>query len=205
MNRCGRPTSRGECQQRVKNAGEACFHHRDELTAKQQRFVAEYLVDLNATQAAVRAGYSQRTAAEMGYENLRKPQIADAIQQAMEARAEKLEITADRVLQELARMAFANMADYINVLDDGSAVVDLSELTPAQSAAIQEITSDVYVEGRGDDAERVKKIKFKLHSRCRPLELLGKHLGMFDDRLQIKLPPGLDVRVNLVKPGDGHE
>ena len=170
------------------------------LTPKQSRFVDEYLIDLNATQAAIRAGYSENCASETGYENLRKPQIQVEIQRALNRRAEQCEITAERVLMELARIAFSNMADYVTAQDDGTAFVDLSQLTPDQAAAIQEIQTDEYMEGRGEDAVAVRKIKFKLHQRTRALELLGKHLGMFDDRLQIAAVPGFDVNFRLVEP-----
>lgn len=78
------------------------------LTAKQQRFVEEYLVDLNATQAAIRAGYSERTARAMGAENLTKPDIAAAISAGQKNRAERVEIEADRVLQEVYAIAMAD-------------------------------------------------------------------------------------------------
>ena len=77
------------------------------LTAKQQRFVDEYLIDLNATQAAIRAGYSEKTAFSIGTENLRKPLIQKAIQQRKQAREQRTEITQDRVIQELAAIGFA--------------------------------------------------------------------------------------------------
>lgn len=70
------------------------------LTAKQQRFVDEYMIDLNATQAAIRAGYSKNTASETGYENLRKPQIADEIAKRQQKHAEKAEMTVEWVLQQ---------------------------------------------------------------------------------------------------------
>lgn len=71
------------------------------LTAKQQAFVREYLIDLNATQAAIRAGYSAKTAGAIGEENLRKPEITAAVQEAMDARAQRTEITADYVLETI--------------------------------------------------------------------------------------------------------
>ncbi|WP_213431657.1 terminase small subunit, partial [Paenibacillus dendritiformis] len=74
------------------------------LTAKQKAFVQEYLIDLNATQAAIRAGYSAKTARKIGAENLTKPDIQKAIQEAMERREKRTEITQDRVLQELAKI-----------------------------------------------------------------------------------------------------
>ena len=88
------------------------------LTEKQRRFVAEYLVDLNATQAAIRAGYSSKTAHSVGHENLRKPEISAAVQEAMKAREQRTEITQDRVLQELARIAFFDLRKLYR--EDGS-------------------------------------------------------------------------------------
>lgn len=81
----------------------------NELTAKQRAFVRDYLIDLNATQAALRAGYSEKTAYASGAENLKKPQIATAIEAAMKNRADRTEITADRVLRELAKIGFADI------------------------------------------------------------------------------------------------
>ena len=68
---------------------------------KQEMFVKEYLIDLNATQAAIRAGYSKRTAEIIGFENLRKPNIAAEIQKAMAERGERVELTADQVLVDI--------------------------------------------------------------------------------------------------------
>lgn len=85
------------------------------LTAKQERFVDEYLVDLNATAAARRAGYSEKTAEVIGYENLRKPQIMAAIHERQQNLQGKLEITQEAVLQELAAIAFANGTDFVTV------------------------------------------------------------------------------------------
>ena len=93
------------------------------LTAKQQRFVDEYLIDLNATQAAIRAGYSEKTAFSIGTENLRKPLIQKAIQQRKQAREQRTEITQDRVIQELAAIGFARATDYAKIVPGGG--VDL--------------------------------------------------------------------------------
>mgnify|MGYP002620224546 CR=1 FL=1 len=84
------------------------------LTAKQQRFVDEYLIDLNATQAAIRAGYSENTAGEMGWENLKKPQIAAAIEAAKAERSEKTRIDANWVLEQAARSYAINAAEHID-------------------------------------------------------------------------------------------
>jgi hypothetical protein len=85
------------------------------LTEKQQRFVDEYLVDLNATQAAIRAGYSADTAGSIGHENLQKPEIVLAIAEARRAQQERTQITADRVVMELGLIAFADARELAEV------------------------------------------------------------------------------------------
>ena len=85
------------------------------VTAKQKRFVEEYLLDLNATQAAIRAGYSPDTAREIGCENLTKPDISRAIAKAMAERSRRTGINQDRVVRELAKIAFVNASDVIDL------------------------------------------------------------------------------------------
>jgi len=155
------------------------------LNPKQSRFCQEYIIDLNATQAAIRAGYSPKTAQEQSSRLLSKDIIQTEIQKAMCERGKRTEITQDRVIAELAKLGFHNMMDYISIETDGYAYVDLSSLTREQAAAITEITVDEYVEGKGEDAREVKKVKIKLTDKKGPLELLGKHLGMFGDKVDV--------------------
>jgi phage terminase small subunit len=150
------------------------------LTPKQARFVQEYLIDLNAAQAAIRAGYSVKTARVIGHENLRKPEIAAAIAEAQNKRAERAELTADMVVDELRKIAFANMAGYMKSTPGGNPYLDFSGLTDAQTAALSEVTVDTYSDGAGDDAREVKRVKFKLHDKLSALDKLGRHLGLFD-------------------------
>ena len=84
------------------------------LTEKQKAFVREYLVDLNATQAAIRAGYSENTARVIACENLMKPNISEAIEKALQERAERTEITQDKVLEEIAKYAFKDASDALD-------------------------------------------------------------------------------------------
>ena len=109
------------------------------LNEKQKQFVREYLIDLNATQAAIRAGYSEKTARSQGQRLLTHVDIAAAIKVAQDERIERTEITADRVLEELAKIGFSNMQDYIRTTGEGDAFVDLSALTREQAAAISEV------------------------------------------------------------------
>ena len=103
------------------------------LTAKQERFVAEYLVDLNATQAAIRAGYSPRSAAIQGWENLRKPEIAAALAVGKRAQLQKVGLTAERVLEECGRVAFSDMREFFDAEDN---LKQIHELTQAQGAVL---------------------------------------------------------------------
>ena len=106
------------------------------LNAKQSRFVEEYLVDCNATQAAIRAGYSADTAGQQGERLLKHVEVAAAIRAGRQRLGERTSITAARVLEEYARVAFANLGDYFRALPDGSAVVDLSATSYLDSAGI---------------------------------------------------------------------
>lgn len=150
-----------------------------ELNEKQKRFVGEYLIDLNATQAAIRAGYSAKTAHVQGSRLLSDARIAAEIAKRQTKVADKLEITAERVIRELALIGFANMLDYIRP-QDGGAIVDLSTMTRDQAAALGEVTTEVYMEGAGDEAVPVKRTKIKLLDKRAALVDLGKHLGLFN-------------------------
>jgi phage terminase small subunit len=152
------------------------------LTPKQQRFVEEYLIDLNATQAAIRAGYSVKSASRIGVELLQKTQVAAYLSVAQQERSKRTGITADRVIHELALLGFSNMLDYIRTNGGGDFVVDMSRLSRDQAAAIAEVTVETYTDGKGEDAETVKRVKFKLADKRGPLTDLGKHLGIFVDK-----------------------
>ena len=145
------------------------------LTAKQQSFVEEYLVDLNATDAARRAGYSAKAAAQMGYENLMKPHIAAEIQEAMNRRSERVEITADMVLRELGKLAFSSLRDMVEWGPDGVKLKASDELTPEQAACVSEVTQTV--------TEHGGTTRFKLHDKATALAKIGHHLGMFKNQV----------------------
>jgi phage terminase small subunit len=160
------------------------------LTAKQAKFVREYLIDLNATQAAIRSGYSEKTAKVIGSENLTKPDISAAISDAQAKMAEKTGITAERVLSELALLGFCNMQDYMRAGSDGDPYLDFSQLTREQAAALAEVTVEDFKEGRGKDARDIRRVKFKLADKRAALVDIGKHIGMFRDRVEHTGPDG---------------
>lgn len=159
------------------------------LSKKQEIFVAEYLVDQNATRAYIAAGYSATGAAQSASALLRNPKIASHLAKVQGKRLEKLDITAERVLAELAKMGFANMLDYLEIDATGNATINLAKLTRDQGAAIQEVTIEEFMERTGpgkEDVERVKRTKFKLGDKRGSLDLLGKHLKLFTDNVNLK-------------------
>lgn len=146
-------------------------------------FAREYVIDMNGSRAAIAAGYSEAAAKEQASRLLTKANIRKRIDELLSKRASRLEVKADKVLEEISRLAFTNMQDFIRV-QDGDAYVDLSALTRDQAAAIQEVTVDEYTEGRGEEKRDVKRIKIKLHDKRGSLELLGKNLKLFADRVE---------------------
>ena len=143
------------------------------MTAKQKRFCEEYLVDLNATQAAIRAGYSAVSANKIAAENMVKPDIRARIDKAMAERARRTGINADRVLRELGKIAFVNATDVIN-MDDATIKGDANRDDTAAIASVKVKTIPCEA---GDGLER----EIRLADKLKALELLGKHLGMFKD------------------------
>lgn len=148
------------------------------LTPKQRTFVGEFLVDLNATRAAVRAGYSQKTANRIASENLSKPVIRAAIDKAMAERSARTEVTQDRVLKELAKLAFFDVRE---LFDDQGNPIDVHNLSADTAAAIANINITSYLTESGDLSTTSK---FRILDKLRALELVGRHLRMFIDKIE---------------------
>lgn len=146
------------------------------LTEKQKRFADEYLIDLNATRA-YRAAYphvkKDETAAQAGSRMLRNVKVAKYISERMQERQERTEVTQDKVIMELACIAFAKITDYISISDEILQIKDTEDLTDKQVRAIAGIK------------ETKNGIEIKLNSKEKALELLGRHLGMWNDKVEI--------------------
>ena len=169
------------------------------LTAKQQRFCDEYLIDLNATQAAIRAGYSERTACEQGARLLTNVKVQKYLQKRKTDRMERTEITQDMVLLELANIAFSNAADYAAVVEkdatiqcENGAVMPLydEEGNPVKYRTVEPVLTADLTESQKRALSVIKKgrdgFEIKPYDKIRALELLGKHLGMFDEKITVK-------------------
>lgn len=150
------------------------------LTPKQATFVSEYLLDLNATQAAIRAGYSKNRASEIGYQLLQKTTVQAAIQEAKEARSERIEVSADRVLQELIRLGTSNVKQ---LFDNRGNLLDIHEIDDNTAAAISSIEV-VMEKGQEGNETTVFTKKVRFWDKKGSLELIGKHLGIFEPKQQ---------------------
>lgn len=148
------------------------------MTDKQNKFVEEYLIDLNATQAAIRSGYSVRTANEQGARALANVSISSEISKRMAERSKRTGINQDRIVQELARIAFAKMTDVVSA--NGEIQPNASEDDLACIESIKYKHSDTM---NGYSVER----EVKLASKVKALELLGKHMGMWNDKLDVSV------------------
>ena len=148
------------------------------ITPKQRRFVDEYLKDLNATQAAIRAGYSRKTAEWIGPQLLGKTHVAEAIAIRMKAREKRTEISQDRVLIEVSRIAFFDIRKIYN--EDGTLkrVVDLDDETAAAIASIEAIEV-------GNEGQLCITKKFRIADKNAALANVMRHLGMFNDKLNV--------------------
>ena len=142
--------------------------------SRHDRFCRGYIKDLNGTRAAIAAGYAKKSAKAATSRLLTNVNVQALLAKLTKKHADKLDLSTEKVLSELSSMGFSNMLDYIKTTEEGGAYVDLSNLTQEQAAAIQEVTVDEYMEGKGEEARKVKRTRFKLADKIRSLELFGK-------------------------------
>jgi|WetSurMetagenome_2_1015567.scaffolds.fasta_scaffold46588_2 phage terminase small subunit len=148
------------------------------LTPKQSKFVLEYLIDLNATQAAIRAGYSEKTAYSMGFQNLRKLEIQKALEVHQKEIAERAGVTIDDLIRAYKQIAFVDLAQ---CYDENGFLKNIHEIPESARAALAGIEIDEIYEGRGEDRVQIgctKKVK--LWDKLKALDALGRHLGFFN-------------------------
>lgn len=164
------------------------------LTRKQQRFVSEYLVDLNATRAAIRAGYSAKNADKIGSQLLGKTRVADAVASGQSKRLSKLDISAERVLSELARIGFSDVRAWFDADGRLRPLTDLTDDAARVVASVEVLREKTRKVGNGNGYTIEEAVvKVRAWDKVRALELLAKNLGLLKDRLQIEGMPGLRI------------
>lgn len=171
-----------------------------DLTPRQQRFVEEYLLDLNATQAAIRAGYSARSAHVDGPRMLSHARVADAVARAKAERSARVGLTADRVLEELAAIGFARMP---NVAEWGHGdqmhLKPSSDLSDHEAAAIAQIVeTEKYIKTIGEGEQLMSRERsIKLHDKVAALKMLGNHLGLMPEKHEHSGPGGEPLQIEV--------
>jgi phage terminase small subunit len=151
---------------------------------KQRLFVHEYLIDLNGTKAAIRAGYSAKAAKVTACKLMKLPAVKRSIGTAMKKREDRLEITADKWLRELALIKFSDVTDYLerDPKTGATRAKRFEDFPPGSSRALESLEEITTVEGR--------RFKVKLHSKLEASKLIGQHLGFLKDpKIEI---PGLE-------------
>lgn len=156
------------------------------LTPKQERFVQEYIVDLNASAACLRAGYRSKNPDVDGYNLLVKPSISSAIQTHIKEREKRTEVTADMVVQQLYKIAYCDITRFVTWGADG---IDIKPSGEVDGTIIAEVSDDITDYG---SHKRTKK-KLKLPDRMKALELLGRHTGAFDNDITVKGNLGVTI------------
>lgn len=152
------------------------------LTEKQKKFVNEYLIDLNATQAAIRSGYSEKNAFKIGSELLHKSTVSKYLQTRQQALQQRTEVTQEMVIKELASIGFADVIDYAEVVE--KKYIDENGKERSYADVDIKVTANIPINKR-KAVSSIKQgkngIEIKLNDKVKALELLGKHLGMFKD------------------------
>ncbi|MFC5531020.1 terminase small subunit [Cohnella yongneupensis] len=174
------------------------------LTLKQQLFVQEYIVDLNATQAAIRAGYSVQNAGKIGPELLGKTRVSEAIQLVMAERVKRTQITADRVLAEYAKIGFADITKFVEfqtVTSVYSNAEDYNKSKSGNGIAVR-IKDSSEIDGAAISEVSVSKdgkLRIKLHDKKGALDSIARHLGMFSDKSSEDITGDTTVRIQFVE------
>ena len=172
------------------------------LTDKQQRFVEEYLIDLNATQAAIRAGYSEATAEQQASRLLSNVKVAEAIAEAQSQRSQRTQITQDRVLQELARIGFSDLRKCLTPTGHLLDPHDWDDDTAASISSI-EVVTNMKSEKDADGKTPIEHThKIKVWDKNSALEKLAKHLGMFVERKEITGKDGGPIEFAETAPSE---
>jgi phage terminase small subunit len=168
-----------------------------QLSPRQHLFVLEYLVDLNATQAAIRAGYSKKTADVQGPRLLGNVRVKATIAKAMKRREDALIMSRDEVLRELSIIGRADLKNYVEINQDTGAIraKGFEEMPEGASRALESIQEDRAIKENADGNSTTvyDKTRFKLHDKPRALDMLAKYHGLYEKDNSQRIPPKIIV------------
>lgn len=166
------------------------------LTAKQQKFADEYLIDLNATQAAIRAGYSPKSAMQQGSTLLSNPKVRAYIDERMAQHSARTGVNQERIIRELARIAFLDPTQLVDM--------DSAEITDDASADDRAAIASVKVKTMSGEVDMIER-EVKFADKLKALELLGKRYGMWIDKQQVDVNGAVQIVDSVPKPGGDSE
>lgn len=166
-------------------------------TEKQVRFIEEYMIDFNATQAAIRAGYAKKSAYSQGQRLLKNVEIQKALAQAINERSERLGISGDMVIKELASIAFADLGIISKWGPSGITLTHSDDLPEAHRRAVRQVSENRTINDNGESVNT----QVKLYDKVKALELLGKHFALWDDR--IKSQESNNINISVIMPDNG--
>ena len=174
-----------------------------EITDKMRQFVDEYLIDMNGTQAAIRAGYSEATAQEQSSQLLDRPDIRELVEQRQKDRIDRTQISQDLTVNELKAIALSDIADFVIVKEGG--VIEqrpFNELKKEQTRCVKKIKQTVRTAQSSDGAviHQTAVLELELYDKVKSLELLGRHLGIFNDRLTLDEALPLQIVFEVAPP-----
>lgn len=150
------------------------------LTPKARQFCREYLIDFNASQAAIRAGYSKKTAGVTGHDMLKKPKTGEYLRYLQDQRAQRTEITADRVVEEIAKIAFHNIQDLLDYFEGEVLFKDIDKMK------FPEIIKSITIKEGTRNGVRIGQIaKIEVYDKVKALELLGRHTAAFTENINL--------------------
>jgi phage terminase small subunit len=153
----------------------------DVLNPRERKFVELFVETSNATRSALAAGYGRNYQNAAVYANslLKKPKIKNEVDKRNAEIMAELDFTPDRIIREIAKIAGVNTADFVTIDADGNPVVDFTDVTRRQLAAVASVESETYMEGRGDGARPVKRVKYKTHDKLKALTELAKMARLY--------------------------
>jgi len=173
------------------------------LNPKQARFVQEYLIDLNATQAAIRAGYSKKTAEQLGHQLLQKTSVSEAVVKAQARLSDKNGDLVQKIVDELKIIAFSDIANHTRIDPDTGAICakGFDEMPPGASRALQSIDENraIKEDADGNKVTVYDKVNFRMWDKLKAIDLLGKHLGMFKERIEHSGSVDSKLTIEIVK------
>lgn len=164
---------------------------------RQERFCQEYLVDLNATQAAKRAQYSEKTAYSIGQRLLKKVEIQRRIAHLKQDRTERTRVTADMVINELKIIALADLKNHFDIDESGQIRAKTFDEMGVNSRALQSIEEDRIIKEDAGGTEKITvhdKFKYRLHDKQRALKMLANHMGLNVDQSNVNIKGGVNIR-----------